>query len=340
MIPFLRSIGIVATFPTFLVEIRGEAPPLEALEEYKQAHVGVELPYHTILLDELLHVRLTVENFGEEPLAIVEDGQNDGLQLMWIPWKDSGPDSRPGRIPGVGNYRESPLELVSEGNLDIHGWKELEKGEKYHVERLHAPSIKAAYPPNLGSFRLMPAMYVGDNRVVYGTPVGLTVIDRVTTDFLLVFEDTFTTGRSTLPIRIYRVSIEGETYLYNNTGVRFCRIPPDTGFAVDFKQEGLERVTTVTFDDPALNPHVFSWRKYQLVSASRETVPWLFDKPEKNESATSAVEGNPAPTAATETVSSSRVEPTATIGASWWPWVAAAVVALLALGWIARKNAA
>jgi hypothetical protein len=137
-------------------------------------------------------------------------------------------------------------------------------------------------PPEGGDeAEFQPAFYGGNGKVIYGEPFKIEFLSKPPSSFKKVFSTTFTAGGDArIPFEVYEVPIEGELYLFNSTGVRFCRVPPDVEYSISFRQEDspLEYFTTINFDDAELEPHIFSWRTYELVSASHATVPWLFEK--------------------------------------------------------------
>lgn len=268
-------IGLVGIGLPWLVAEDERSP----LHEY-EASLEVHLPYATILPAEIFPVSFELTNKGDEPIRVITGGLNDSLQLVWIPWRDGKSEKRSGALL-TSMYRESPVETFRDTNLDIYETKEIGPGETFEADRVFVRTLSWNLPEDRSETEFRPAFYGGKGKIIYGDPFKIKFVPKSLKSFQKVFETTFTAGGTRpIPFEIYEIPINGETYLFNNTGIRFCRIPPGSKYSVSFQQldDPLEYSTTVIFDDPSLEPHVFSWRQYQLVSASRETVPWLFNK--------------------------------------------------------------
>ena len=250
------------------------------LHEY-EGGLEVEIPYDTILPTEILFVSLRIENRGEDSIKVITGGLNDSLQLVWIPCEGGKPVERPGNLLTF-SYKKTPTESFSESNLTIYETETLGSGETYEADRVQVHhSLTWNLPTAQNEAEFQPAFYGGEGKVIYGDPFKIKLLSRPPSSFKKVFSTTFTAGGDAhIPFEVYEVPIEGERYLFNNTGVRFCRVPPNVAYSISFRQEGSppEYFTTVDFDEPALESHIFSWRTYELVSASPATVPWLFEK--------------------------------------------------------------
>lgn len=247
----------------------------------------IEIPYKKVLLSERFQARLKIINRGKETIKVTGKGNNTDTQLVWIPWKDGKAVESSGSLL-LGSYKKSPIDAFNDISLYSYtsGTIDLKPGKTYEHERMRVKFPDGSLYPirrtwGEGELELRPALYGGKGKVIYGKPFKIKFIPKSVSSFKKVFETTYTTsGGGQNPFDVHEIPIDGEIYLFNRHGVRFCRVPPGVEYTFNYKQEGRDRFLTVNFDDQTLKPHIFNCRMYELVSASHETIPWLFDKPE------------------------------------------------------------
>lgn len=234
-------------------------------------------PYPTVLATEQYRTKMVIENLGEESLTIIEDGWNDVVQIAWVPWGEAGIVASQGRNR-VGSFVVSPAETMRDSNFDYASSLQLlDPGETYQSDEVLI-EIGEKNIVSGGKHRFSPVFFGGKGRLIYGQPVEFNVIYKGVTSFTKVFEADFKSGLGSFPFGVYLVPIDGENYLFGSTGIRFCRIPPGVDYDITMDFPEGEHIMTVTFDDPKLEPLVYSWRQYRFISGSPETVPWLFLK--------------------------------------------------------------
>ena len=317
----------------------GQSSPYTQIPIERWDGIQVEFPYPIYLADEQFNYNITVTNTKVNAFPLKDGRLFDGKQLVWIPHRDGREIEFSGNTAfgdEDGSFERSPLEVVGP---DLRNWSIILQDRE-----VLQPGQSKEFLTSTGGMwldtlphpdSLVPYLLTTD-RLLVGAPVPIQVDPRRVRDFPAIKTDgdARTQGRS-----FHEVMLDGERYVYTDSGYRMCRIPAGLNYKIVLSLDEIpgknggswtRRTMTVKFLGATEPDYVGVLQTSETWSGTAQTDPKLWAKslPKPANQPPAVIE----PQNADSQMLPSAAEPVPADVQSFWPWavLAAGFIALLA----------
>jgi hypothetical protein len=338
--PFFMVLGLLAFAGTVAADTKlvANPSPHARLPIEQWDGIQVEFPYPIYLADEQFNYSITVTNTTANAFPLKDGRLFDGKQLVWIPHRDGREIEFSGNTAfgdENGSFERSPLEVVGH---DLRNWSIILQDRE-----VLQPGQSKEFLTSTGGMwldtqphpdSLVPYLLTTD-RLLVGAPVPIQVDPRRVRDFPAIKTDgdARTQGRS-----FHEVMLDGERFVYTDSGYRMCRIPTGVNYKIVLSLDEIpgknggswtRRTMTVKFLGATEPDYVGVLQTSETWSGTAQTDPKLWAKslPKAANQPADVVE----PAVETSSKASPAPGPVTRGKPSLWPWVGLAVGCVLLL---------
>lgn len=249
-------------------------------------HLRVSIPYDCILQNEIV-VNATVEivNKGSSPIVVSEPGNLDRTQIVWVPWRKGKELEHVGFDSATGaSYGRTPLELFSKtgirSGMPTAGSISVRPGSR-HFEDKALVGCDWECALQTGPDEIEPVFLASPGRIVRGLKVKVHPMQRRASDFPRVYYTNSALGRGSAlrpsEISVRLVELNGERFLYLESGVRFCRLIPGMNYMYALVlADDEQRTISVRCADASVAEYRFGLREFRVLSGPPEMIPWVW----------------------------------------------------------------